>query len=97
MQFPKEKIYRSEEYKAYVRKLPCVICGGDAEPHHEVSGGMAIKGSDLFCIPLCRIDHNYYNTIGVESFWKEANKDRWQVIAETLAKVWEMKEKEFCE
>lgn len=85
MQFPKDKIYRSEEYKAYVRTLPCIVCGKDAEPHHEVGGGWALKGPDLFCIPLCRYDHDLYGTLGVESFWEKVNKDRWKTVAETLA------------
>ena len=83
MQFPKTKIYRSEPYKAYVRTLPCIVCGGNAEPHHEIGGKP--KGPDLFCIPLCREHHDLYNTLGVESFWIEVNKDRWKTVADTLA------------
>ena len=84
MQFPKDKTYRSESYKAYIRTLPCVVCGASAECHHEVGGGMGIKGSDLFSIPLCRDDHRKREDMGKQSFWEEVNKDRWQVIAQTL-------------
>lgn len=95
MQFPKDKIYRSEEYKAYVRTLPCIVCGGNAEPHHEIGGGMGIKGPDLFCIPLCRGCHQERHSKGVLTFWNDyyliTPMGRWQAIAETLAKVWEMK------
>ncbi len=90
--FPKEKIYRSEEYKAYVRTLPCIVCGGNSDPHHEVGGGMAIKGPDLFCIPLCREHHNEREN-GLKTFWNiQYYLDRWQVIAETLAGYVEMLE-----
>ena len=85
MQFPKDKIYRSEEYKAYVRTLPCIVCGKPSEPHHEVTGGTGIKGPDLFSIPLCRDDHRRREDTGKETFWEEVNMDRWQVIAQTLA------------
>jgi hypothetical protein len=46
---------------------------------------MAIKGPDLFCLPFCRDDHRRREDIGKDTFWKEVNKDRWQVIAQTLA------------
>lgn len=84
MQFPKDKIYRSEEFRDYVKTLPCIICGRDSDAHHEIGGGTALKGPDLFCIPLCRKHHDERGA-GVETFWKKHNKDRWQVIAETLA------------
>ena len=84
MQFPKEKIYRSEEYKAYIRTLPCVVCGANSECHHEVGGKP--KGPDLFCLPLCK-DHHVpdYHSVGVDTFWKKHNMERWRIVAETLA------------
>ena len=92
MQFPKDKTYRSEEYKAYIRTLPCIVCGGNAEPHHEVGGKP--KGSDLFCIPLCRQHHWAYGSLGQETFWREHNMDRWKTVAETIAGYVEYKEGE---
>lgn len=94
MPFPKIKTYRSEEYKAYIRTLPCIVCGKNAEPHHEVGGGTGLKGPDLFCIPLCREHHREREDIGIETFWDKHNMDRWQCIAETQAKVWEERERE---
>ncbi len=85
MQFPKNKIYRSEEYKAYVRTLPCIVCGGNSDPHHEIGGGMGIKGSDLFCIPLCREHHREREDTGKETFWKKHNMNPDVIIRETLA------------
>jgi len=83
--FPKENTYSSEKYKAYIRTLPCIVCGGDAEPHHEISGG-TVKGPDLFCIPLCREHHNERHSIGVATFWSLRPKSKWQTIAECLSK-----------
>jgi hypothetical protein len=85
MEFPKNKIYRSESYKAYVRTLPCIVCGNPSDPHHEIGGGTGLKGSDLFCIPLCRDDHQGYHVLGAASFWEMHNMDRWRAVAETLA------------
>jgi len=48
---------RSEEYLEYIRGLPCCVCGEPTEPHHLLTGGVALKGSDFGCVPLCRYHH----------------------------------------
>lgn len=53
---PKEKLVRSEAYRRLVASLPCDRCGihGLSQAAHADQGkGMAIKSSDLTCIPLC--------------------------------------------
>lgn len=46
---------RSEEYKAWIRGKPCLICGGGpCDAHHALPSTTAQKASDLTCIPLCR-------------------------------------------
>lgn len=85
LKFPKNKIYRSEEYKAYIRTLPCLVCGKPSDPHHEVGGGIGIKGPDLFSLPFCRGHHREREDTGIKTFWDKYNMDRWQTIAETLA------------
>ena len=82
---PKPKTFRSPLYLEHVRKLPCCICGATAEPHH-FGGGMGLKGTDLYAIPLCHSHHMEIHLIGTFTFQKKYNMDRWQVIAETLAK-----------
>ena len=94
LKFPKNKIFRSKEYKAYIRTLPCLVCGKASDPHHEVGGGIGIKGPDLFSIPLCREHHREREDIGIETFWDKYSMDRWKTIAETLARIWEIKENE---
>ena len=47
---------RDEDYKAWIRTLPCVACGieGRSEASHTGSGGgMRMKASDYACVPLC--------------------------------------------
>lgn len=43
----------------WIRTQPCVMCGSksEIEAHHTESGGMAIKGSDESCVPLCHAHH----------------------------------------
>lgn len=55
--FPKQRRFESEEYKDFIRKLPCCVCDGrrKIDPHHLKSQGAG--GSDLTCIPLCRYHH----------------------------------------
>lgn len=53
---PKEKPWRSEEYRRLVASLPCAMCGkpGPSQCAHSDEGkGMAIKASDIECFPLC--------------------------------------------
>lgn len=61
MLLPKPKRIKSEKYKAWVRKLPCVICGNiQTDPHHQQKKGegkMGGKADDTRCIPLCLAHH----------------------------------------
>lgn|ERR1041385_1094911 len=64
---------RSWRYLAWVRSLPCLICGGKAEAAHTGSdGGMRLKASDYSCVPLCHGCHrggnDSYHQLGRESF-----------------------------
>lgn len=55
---------RSEEHKAKVRALPCVVgslhrnCEGDNQASHEDKGkGIGLKTSDLTCVSMCAKHH----------------------------------------
>jgi len=54
----------SQAHLAFVRSLPCVVCGGKAEAHHlnrAVDGkpkGTGRKNEDRWAIPLCPQHHN---------------------------------------
>lgn len=69
---PTAKVDRDSGYLNYVRTLPCVVCGGRAEPHHVEGGGVALKGSDYLTIPLCRKHHDAYHSEGKVGF-QQAN------------------------
>lgn len=59
---PKSMHWECDDYLRYVKALPCVCCGKQADdPHHLIGNGqgkMGGKAHDLFVIPLCRQDHN---------------------------------------
>jgi len=60
----KVKTLRNEKYKAYIRTLPCCLCGAnqDIQAHHTESGGMALKGSDYSTVPECPRCHERMDT-----------------------------------
>lgn len=52
----------SKAHLAFVRSLPCCVCGGPAEAHHLLRAGdgpkgMGRKNLDKFALPLCFSDH----------------------------------------
>jgi hypothetical protein len=64
---------RDARYLAWIRSLPCEICGANAEAAHTGSdGGMAIKAVDWTAVPLCGACHRTasgsYHRIGRRAF-----------------------------
>jgi hypothetical protein len=66
---------RDEDYKAWIRTLPCIACGieGRSEAAHTGSdGGMSMKASDYSCVPLCSDCHTQapgaYHRVGKRAF-----------------------------
>jgi len=66
---------RDEDYKAWIRKFPCIACGveGRSEAAHAGSdGGMSQKASDYSCVPLCSDCHMHapgaYHRVGKRAF-----------------------------
>lgn len=55
-------IYRSEKYKAFIRRHPCPVCmSKEVEAHHVRrhywGAGTGIKPTDLATVPRCRSHH----------------------------------------
>ena len=66
---------RDPAYRAWVRTLPCTICGAVwriEAAHTGYDGGMSMKPSDYSCIPLCKNCHTAgrgaYHHIGKRAF-----------------------------
>ncbi|MDC8803919.1 hypothetical protein PRZ61_10775 [Halomonas pacifica] len=55
--------WRSPEYLAFVRMLPCCVCGAPADDAHHVIGlhwglsGMGTTAPDSYAMPVCRSCH----------------------------------------
>lgn len=65
---------RSARYMAYIRTLPCLICGDKSQAHHITYAqprAMSSKTSDAFCVPLCAKHHHelHNSPLGERSWW----------------------------
>jgi hypothetical protein len=89
------KPIRDPAYLAWVRTLPCWICGRrPCDAHHALVGAMAQKCDDTACLPLCR-------TIGTrqghhdmadnrKEFARKFNLDIPAIIRELNRRYWEL-------
>jgi len=81
----KQERWRSKRYLGYVKTLPCVICGKEAEPHHikgvgNMSGG-GLKAPDWAVMPYC---HEHHAECHADpDLWN----DQWEYIARTLGQA----------
>lgn len=63
----------NEPYKSWIRSLPCLIVGCRVKPeaHHVEHNGMAYKGRDESCVPLCTRHHQELHGHGRQRFERE--------------------------
>ena len=98
--FPKPKRFESEEYKEFIRNLPCCVPGCNrrrnsknskrqVDPHHTKSVGAG--GSDLTCVPACDCHHTESHTVGQNTFQEKHNIDFKDIQIECLQKFIEEK------
>lgn len=83
---PKNKPFRSEKYKKWIRTQPCCNCGSiGVDPHHLTGmgnmGGMGTTAPDTMIMPLCRTCHDMMH------LHPEMWTDQWEMIARTLDKA----------
>jgi hypothetical protein len=64
---------RAAQHLAFIRGLPCMICGARpseaAHVRRGTDGGIGVKPSDRFSLPLCRAHHDAQHSNGEVSFW----------------------------
>lgn len=72
---PKPNHIISKKYLAFIRTLPCSVCGEQSEPHHVHAGGMGMKCNDTRTVPLCRKCHQEHDNKGSETFQRAHNID----------------------
>lgn len=84
---------RSEEYKAWIRTLPCLLCRemelplqwSETEAAHSGPHGVSQKSSDYSCLPLCAFHHRIatdsYHALGPKFFAHHRLKEREVLVA----------------
>src|SRR5215469_3659690 len=76
----KPDLRRRGQHLAFVRQLPCVACGRAApsEAAHVrtgTGGGVGVKPSDRYTVPLCTVCHAKQHRIGELTFWSTIRID----------------------
>jgi hypothetical protein len=84
----------SPSHLDYIRNLPCIFCGRRspsvaAHIRTGTDGGMGLKPSDRFTLPLCDADHKHQHQVGEVQFWHEVGMEIEDAIALALA-LWDM-------
>jgi hypothetical protein len=75
------KPQRNPQYLAWIRTLPCIVCGLDRsiEASHTDPNGLGQKSSDYSAIPLCirhhRTGKDSYHKLGPRKFSELHNVD----------------------
>jgi hypothetical protein len=87
------KTPRNWKYKAWIRTLPCGVCGATpSEAAHTGSdGGTSLKASDYSCVPLCCDCHTQgplsYHQLGREDFELRHGLDL-KALVKRLNRLW---------
>ncbi len=64
--------FRSKKHLEFIRSLPCIRCGCSpsqaAHIRKGTDGGISLKPSDNFTVPLCHKHHQEQHKLGEVSF-----------------------------
>lgn len=87
---------RCQSHLKFVRGFECCIagregheCGGKIEAAHVrngTDGGMGVKPSDSYAVPLCNEHHRLQHVWGETTFWATYKIDPLKLAAELWAK-----------
>ncbi len=78
---PKPNLRRRAQHLAFVRELPCLACRWDGEGiqaahvRSGTDGGMGMKPSDRYVVPLCAAHHARQHQVGELTFWGDLGID----------------------
>ena len=77
---PKAQVRRRSQHLAFIRQLPCVVCGTapPSEAAHVRSGadgGAGMKPAGRYCISLCSDCHALQHQFGEQTFWSTVRID----------------------
>lgn len=66
---------RAPAYLQWLRGRPCAVANDDCDGRMEAAhvrigtgGGMGVKPSDWFCLPMCEYHHSQQHRVGEASF-----------------------------
>ena len=71
-------------YIEFIKAKPCLVCGiMGVDAHHLEAIGMGNNRNkeskkDYSCVPLCRVHHQEYHTIGVNGFQEKYGFNIWR-------------------
>jgi hypothetical protein len=88
----KQKPLRDDKYLRWVKSLPSVVSGRQADdPHHLIGhgqSGMGTKVTDYWTFPLTRDEHTELHNMGYKE-WEKIYGEQWKFVAQTmyLAKI----------
>jgi len=99
---PKKITERDQKYQAFIRAKPCLICScfdcflKKSHFHHESglgdSGGMALKCSDFFGMPLCDAHHKIRGQMGFKPFFDYYGRDPHEIVMQYLLEYLQLKD-----
>jgi hypothetical protein len=77
---PKPDLRRRSQHLAFIRQLPCVVCGKapPSEAAHVRSGSdgsAGMKPADRYCLSLCSDCHALQHQFGELAFWSTVRID----------------------
>jgi hypothetical protein len=83
---------KSLKYLEAVRELSCVVCWGQAVPHHMDVIGMGRNRKNSLqehytTIPLCTEHHTEWHNVGNTAFNEKYAIDMWKETALAMAKI----------
>ena len=71
-------------YIDYIKAKPCLVCGSmEVDAHHLEAVGMGnnrkkTSKRDYSCVPLCRLHHQEYHSIGINKFQEKYGFNIWR-------------------
>lgn len=88
-----EKPVRNPLYTRWVKRFPCVACGGtrDIDPMHTGGHGLGQKASDMKCLPGCRKCHVQFDA-DPRGFAAQHNLNI-PALIESFNQRWELKQR----
>ena len=74
MLIPKAKYVRDRKHRMFIASLPCLISNRDDTQAAHIrkgnGGGVGLKPSDIYCVPLSVDQHRLQGEIGEVGFWE---------------------------